>query len=77
MKRLDLKYGFYDMRPNHRHVVDLDGQDTISDLKRYAIRYAKDHGMTCNFDRIHGARAHITFVRPSESWLRDPADRLP
>lgn len=77
MKRLHLKYGFYDMRPNHRHVVDLDGQDTIADLKRYAMRFAADNGMTCNFDRIHGGRAHITFVRPVEPMLLDPADRRP
>jgi hypothetical protein len=75
MKRLDLKYGFYDMRPNHRHVVDLDGHDTIADLKRHALRFAADNGMTCNFDRIHGARAHINFVRASESMLRDPSER--
>lgn len=75
MKRLHLKYGFYDLRPNRRHVIDLDGQDTIGDLKKAAMRFAADHGMTCNFDRIHGGRAYVNFVRPTESMLRDPADR--
>lgn len=74
MKRLHLKYGFYDMRANVRAVVDLDGCDSIAELKKAALRFAVDHGMTCKFDRIHGGRAYVTFVRPIEKMLRDPAE---
>lgn len=77
VKRLHLKYRFFDLRPNHRHVVDIDGQDTIADLKKAVARYAEQNDMTFDFVRIHGGRAYVTFVRPVESLLLDPADRRP
>lgn len=77
MKRLHLKYGFFDLRPNRRHVIDIDGQDTIADLKKAVARYADQHDMTFEFERIHGGRAYVTFVRPIESMLLDPAERRP